>query len=91
MSSLSVDNLGYVPEVIGAVYGTEVAEISDPIKSQNSLIFVRVTSRDQYRGEGDFSQEQKAMMDKIKNYAITSAFRTLQDDANLIDNRSEIY
>ena len=31
------------------------------------------------------------MMDKIKNYAITSAFRTLQDDANLIDNRSEIY
>ena len=91
LSSLSVDNLGYVPEVIGAVYGTEVAEISDPIKSQNSLIFVRVTSRDQYRGEGDFSQEQKAMMDKIKNYAITSAFRTLQDDANLIDNRSEIY
>ena len=91
LSSLSVDNLGYVPEVLGAVYGTEVGEISKPIKAQNSLIFVRVTARDQYRGEGDFSAEQKSMTDKIKNYSITASFKALQDDAGLIDNRSEIY
>ena len=91
LSSLSVDNLGYVPEVLGAVYGTEVGEISNPIKAQNSLIFVRVTARDQYRGEGDFSAEQKSMTDKIKNYSITASFKALQDDAGLIDNRSEIY
>ena len=91
LSSLSVDNLGYVPEVLGAVYGTEVGEISNPIKAQNSLIFVRVTARDQYRGEGDFSAEQKSMTDKIKNYSITASFKVLQDDAVLIDNRSEIY
>ena len=91
LSSLSVDNLGYVPEVLGAVYGTEVGEISNPIKAQNSLIFVRVIARDQYRGEGDFSAEQKSMTDKIKNYSITASFKALQDDAGLIDNRSEIY
>ena len=91
LSSLSVDNLGYVPEVLGAVYGTEVGEISNPIKAQNSLIFVRVTARDQYRGEGDFSAEQKSMTDKIKNYSRTASFKVLQDDAGLIDNRSEIY
>ena len=91
LSSLSVDNLGYVPEVLGAVYGTEVGEISNPIKAQNSLIFIRVTARDQYRGEGDFSAEQKSMTDKIKNYSITASFKALQDDAGLIDNRSEIY
>ena len=91
LSLLSVDNLGYVPEVLGAVYGTEVGEISNPIKAQNSLIFVRVTARDQYRGEGDFSAEQKSMTDKIKNYSITASFKALQDDAGLIDNRSEIY
>ena len=91
LSSLSVDNLGYVPEVLGAVYGTEVGEISNPVKAQNSLIFVRVTARDQYRGEGDFSAEQKSMTDKIKNYSITASFKALQDDAGLIDNRSEIY
>ena len=70
---------------------TEVGEISNPIKAQNSLIFVRVTARDQYRGEGDFSAEQKSMTDKIKNYSITASFKALQDDAGLIDNRSEIY
>ena len=91
LSSLSVDNLGYVPEVLGAVYGTEVGEISNPVKAQNSLIFIRVTARDQYRGEGDFSAEQKSMIDKIKNYSITASFKALQDDAGLIDNRSEIY
>ena len=45
LSLLSVNNLGYVPEVIGTVYATEVGETSSPIKSKNSLIFVRVNSR----------------------------------------------
>ena len=91
LSSLSVNNLGYVPEVVGAVYGTEVGEVSSPIKTKNSLVFVRVNSRDQYRSEGDFSQEQQSMREKIKNYAITSSFKALQNDANLVDNRSEVY
>ena len=91
LSLLSVNNLGYVPEVIGTVYATEVGKTSSPIKSKNSLTFVRVNSRDQYRSEGDFSQEQASMLDKIKNYAITSSFNALKDDANLIDNRSEVY
>ena len=91
LSSLSVNNLGYVPEVVGAIYGTEVGEVSSPIKTKNSLVFVRVSSRDQYRSEGDFSQEQQSMREKIKNYAITSSFKALQNDANLVDNRSEVY
>ncbi len=91
LSMLTVNNLGYVPEVIGAVFSTAEGNVSSPVKSKNSLIFVRVNSQDQYRGEGDFSQEQKSMMDKIKNYAINSAYKSLQEDANLIDNRSEIY
>ena len=91
LSSLSVNNLGYVPEVVGAIYGTEVGEVSSPIKTKNSLVFVRVSSRDQYRSEGDFSQEQQSMREKIKNYAITSSFNALQNDANLVDNRSEVY
>ena len=91
LSSLSVNNLGYVPEVVGAIYGTEVGEVSSPIKTKNSLVFVRVNSRDQYRSEGDFSQEQQSMREKIKNYAITSSFKALQNDANLVDNRSEVY
>ena len=81
LSSLSVNNLGYVPEVLGAVYGTEVGDISNPIKAQNSLIFVRVTARDQYRGEGDFSAEQKSMTDKIKNYSLqhpSRHYKTMQ-------------
>ena len=91
LSLLSVNNLGYVPELVGAVFATDIGEVSEPIKSQNSVNVIRVSSKDEYRSQGDFSQEQKSMMDKIKNYAITTSFKTLQKDANLIDNRSEIY
>ena len=91
LSSLSVSGLGYVPEVVGAVFGTNIGAISDPVKSQSSLIIIRVNSRDDYRDEGDFSQEQNSMTEKTKNYVITSSFRVLQEDANLVDNRSEIY
>ena len=91
LSSLSVSGLGYVPEVVGAVFGTNIGAISDPVKSQSSLIIIRVNSRDDYRDEGDFSQEQNSMTEKAKNYVITSSFRVLQEDANLVDNRSEIY
>ena len=91
LSSLSVSGLGYVPEVVGAVFGTNIGAISDPVKSQSSLIIIRVNSREDYRDEGDFSQEQNSMTEKAKNYVITSSFRVLQEDANLVDNRSEIY
>ena len=91
LSSLSVSGLGYVPEVVGAVFGTNIGAISDPVKSQSSLIIIRVNSREDYRDEGNFSQEQNSMTEKAKNYVITSSFRVLQEDANLVDNRSEIY
>jgi peptidyl-prolyl cis-trans isomerase D len=91
LSSLSVDQLGYVPEVIGTVFSTEVNQLSDPIKSQNSVNLISVVSKDQYRSEGDFSAEQKSLFEKIKSYTATASFKSLEKNANLIDNRSDIY
>ena len=89
--SLSVDKLGFVPEVIGTVFSTEIGQISNPIKSQSSVNIVSVTSKDEYRFEGDFSAEQKSLFEKIKSYTATASFKSLENDANLIDNRSDIY
>ena len=91
LSSLSVDQLGYVPEVIGTVFSTEVNQLSNPIKSQSSVNLISVVSQDQYRSEGDFSAEQKSLFEKIKSYTATASFKSLEKDANLIDNRSDIY
>ena len=91
LSSLSVDQLGYVPEVIGTVFSTEVSKLSNPIKSQSSVNLISVVSKDQYRSEGDFSAEQKSLFEKIKSYTATASFKSLENDANLIDNRSDIY
>jgi hypothetical protein len=59
--------------------------------SRNSVLVVETLSRDDYRDEGDFSNEQKALTDKTKSYNSNAAFNTLKTEANIQDNRSEVY
>ena len=91
MSLLSVDNLGYAPELIGAIYATEIGAVSDPIKLNNFLSVVSVVSQDAYRSEGDFTAERNSLLEKIKNYTTTTSFKALETDADVLDNRSEVY
>ena len=91
MSLLSVDNLGYAPELIGTIYATEIGAVSDPIKLNNFLSVVSVVSQDAYRSEGDFTAERNSLLEKIKNYTTTTSFKALETDADVLDNRSEVY
>ena len=91
LSSLSVDNLGYAPEFIGAIFATDIGGVSSPIKSTNSVSVVSVVSKDDYRSQGDFSLEQESMFEKIKTYSVNASYKALEADANVVDNRSEIY
>ncbi|MDA9325404.1 peptidylprolyl isomerase [Flavobacteriales bacterium] len=91
MSLLSVDNLGYAPELIGTIYATEIGTVSDPIKLNNFLSVVSVVSQDAYRSEGDFTAERNSLLEKIKNYTTTTSFKALETDADVLDNRSEVY
>jgi peptidyl-prolyl cis-trans isomerase D len=91
MSLLSVDDLGYAPELIGAIYATEIGTVSNPIKLNNFLSVVSVISQDTYRSEGDFTAERNSMLEKIKNYTTTISFKALETDADVLDNRSEVY
>jgi peptidyl-prolyl cis-trans isomerase D len=91
MSLLSVDDLGYAPELIGAIYATEIGTVSNPIKLNNFLSVVSVISQDTYRSEGDFTAERNSLLEKIKNYTTTISFKALETDADALDNRSEVY
>jgi peptidyl-prolyl cis-trans isomerase D len=91
MSLLSVDDLGYAPELIGAIYATEISTVSNPIKLNNFLSVVSVISQDTYRSEGDFTAERNSLLEKIKNYTTTISFKALETDADVLDNRSEVY
>lgn len=91
MSLLSIDDLGYAPELIGAIYATEIGSISNPIKLNNFLSVVSVVSQDSYRSEGDFTAERKSLLEKIKNYTTTTSFKALETDADVLDNRSDVY
>ena len=91
MSLLSIDDLGYAPELIGAIYATEIGGISNPIKLNNFLSVVSVVSQDTYRSEGDFTAERNSLLEKIKNYTTTTSYKALETDADVLDNRSDVY
>ena len=91
LSNLTVQELGYAADLVGTSFGLEPNSISAPFMSRNSVLVVETLSRDDYRDEGDFSNEQKALTDKTKSYNSNAAFNTLKTEANIQDNRSEVY
>jgi peptidyl-prolyl cis-trans isomerase D len=91
LSNLTVQELGYAADLVGTSFGLEPNSISAPFMSRNSVLVVETLSRDDYRDEGDFSNEQKALTDKTKSYNSNAAFNTLKIEANIQDNRSEVY
>ena len=91
LSVLTVDGLGYSPEFVGTIFSTNIGGVSSPIKSTNSVNVVSVISKDDYRSQGDFSEEQKSMFEKIKTYSYNASYKALETDANIVDNRSVFY
>ncbi|MGY8980084.1 MAG: peptidylprolyl isomerase [Flavobacteriales bacterium] len=91
LSNLTVQELGYAADLVGTSFGLEPNSISAPFMSRNSVLVVQTLSRDDYRDQGDFSNEQKALTDKTKSYNSNAAFNTLKTEANIQDNRSEVY
>jgi len=91
LSNLTIQELGYAADLVGTSFGLEPNSISAPFMSRNSVLVVETLSRDDYRDEGDFSNEQKALTDKTKSYNSNAAFNTLKTEANIQDNRSEVY
>ena len=91
MSNLTVQEFGYSADIVGTVFGLEANQISSPFKARNSVLIVNVTAKDDLRDQGDFSKEQKQLLDNIKNNSSNAAYNTIKENANIIDNRSSVY
>ena len=90
-ANLSVQGIGYEPELIGAVFGAPLNILSEPVIGNSAVYVFNVTFKDQEQKEGDFSSQKKKLATDAKRYSNSTAYTVLKDNANIQDYRSDFY
>ena len=91
MANLSIQGIGYDPELVGSIFGTDVNSISAPITGKNSVYVVEVTAIDDEKLEGNFSQQKTNIVNQASSAVNGQSYNALKEDADVIDNRSNFY
>ena len=91
MANLSVQGIGYEPELVGSIFGTKLNSISAPITGNNAVYVVEVTAIDDEKLEGNFSQQKTNIVNQASSAANGQSYNALKESANVQDNRSDIY
>ena len=91
MANLSVQGIGYEPELVGSIFGTDVNSISAPITGKNAVYVVEVTAIDDEKLEGNFSQQKTNIVNQASSAANGQSYNALKETANVQDNRSDFY
>jgi peptidyl-prolyl cis-trans isomerase D len=91
MANLSVQGIGYEPELVGSIFGTKLNSISAPITGNNAVYVVEVTAIDDEKLEGNFSQQKTNIVNQASSAANGQYYNALKEDADVIDNRSDFY
>ena len=91
MANLSVQGIGYEPELVGSIFGTKLNSISAPITGNNAVYVVEVTAIDDEKLEGNFSQQKTNIVKQASSAANGQSYNALKEDADVIHNRSDVY
>jgi peptidyl-prolyl cis-trans isomerase D len=91
LSNLSLQGIGYDPELVGSIFATNVGSISNPIEGKNAVYVIEVTAKDDAKTSGDFTQQKQEIQKGAAGYANGAAYKTLNTEADVKDNRSNFY
>ena len=91
MANLSLQGIGYEPELVGAIFGTAVGSVSRPIEGKSAVYIVEVTDKDEVIDSRDLTQQKEAVQKNAAAYANGAAYKVLNTEADVKDNRSDFY
>lgn len=91
LANLSLQGIGYDPELVGSIFGSSVGSISSPIKGANAVYVVEVTAKDEAKTAGDFTAQKKEVSKGAATYSSSAAYKVLNTEADVKDNRSDFY
>ena len=91
LANLSLQGIGYEPELVGSIFGTAVGSLSSPIAGVNAVYVVQVTAKDDAKTTGDFTKQKQEAQKGAAAYANGAAYKVLNTEADVKDNRSDFY
>ena len=91
LANLSLQGIGYEPELVGSIFGTAVGSVSSPIAGTNAVYVVQVTAKDDAKTTGDFTKQKQEAQKGAAAYANGAAYKVLNTEADVKDNRSDFY
>ena len=91
LANLSLQGIGYEPELVGSIFGTAVGSVSSPIAGANAVYVVQVTAKDDAKTTGDFTKQKQEVKKGAAAYANGAAYKVLNTEADVKDNRSDFY
>ena len=91
LTNLSIEGLGYEPELVGALFGIQEGKVSQPIRGRNGIYHVRIINKDTSINEGDFSEQKKKIFKELETYSSNSIFNVIKTNADIVDNLADIY
>ena len=91
LANLSLQGIGYEPELVGSIFGTAVGSVSSPIAGANAVYVIEVTAKDEAKTTGDFTKQKQEVQKGAAAYANGAAYKVLNTEADVKDNRSDFY
>ena len=89
LANLSLQGIGYEPELVGSIFGTAVGSVSSPIAGANAVYVVEVTAKDEAKTTGDFTKQKQEVKKGAAAYSNGAAYKVLNTEADVKDNRSD--
>ena len=89
LADLSLQGIGYEPELVGSIFGTAVGSVSSPIVGANAVYVVEVTNKDEEKNSGDFTKQKQEVKKGAAAYSNGAAYKVLNTEADVKDNRSD--
>ncbi len=90
-SNLSIDGIGYEPELVGAIFSNKSGLISAPIIGKNAVYIVEITNVDKKQSDDNLSVQKSSLENQAISYANNVSYNALKDAANIKDNRVDFY
>ena len=90
-SNLSIEGIGYEPELVGAIFSNESGLISAPIIGKNAVYIVEITNVDKRQSDDNLSVQKSSLQKQAISYANNVSYNALKDAANIKDNRVDFY
>lgn len=91
LANLSLQGIGYDPELVGSIFAINTGDISNPIEGKNAVYVIEVTAKDDAKTSGDFTQQKQEIQKGAAAYSNGAAYKVLNTEANVKDNRSDFY